>query len=60
MSASVSVRWLGASMVLLCGWAARADDNLNTLTDQEKAAGWKLLFDDRRRLARLSGERSRR
>jgi len=39
------MRWLSAVVLLLCGFAARADDNLNTLTDQEKAAGWKLLFD---------------
>jgi hypothetical protein len=45
MQAYVKIRWLSAVAFLLCGFAARADDALNTLTDQEKAAGWKLLFD---------------
>jgi hypothetical protein len=39
---------VGAGILLRAGAAkpaAESDENLNTLTDQEKAAGWKLLFD---------------
>ena len=35
----------GAGLLLFCGMSARADENANTLTDAEKADGWKLLFD---------------
>jgi len=30
---------------LICAWLVAADSAQNTLTDAEKAAGWKLLFD---------------
>src|SRR5438874_7832554 len=39
---------VGAGALLLCGLRLQADDKEqlpNTLTEQEKAAGWKLLFD---------------
>ncbi|MBM4089622.1 MAG: DUF1080 domain-containing protein [Planctomycetes bacterium] len=34
-----------AIIVFACGACAQADQRPNTLTDEEKAAGWKLLFD---------------
>ena len=34
-----------AALLLLANWAAAADPAPNTLTDDEKTAGWKLLFD---------------
>jgi len=45
MVASMRTRVLCACAALLCALPARADDSLNTLTEQEKSGGWKLLFD---------------
>jgi hypothetical protein len=45
MRASLRLSMLCAGVLLAFALAARADDTLNTLTEQEKSAGWKLLFD---------------
>ena len=37
--------WIACVAVLMLVSAVRAEEGLNTLTDAEKAAGWKLLFD---------------
>src|SRR5678815_2354622 len=42
---SMSQRIFGALVVLILVAAARAEDKVNTLSDQEKQAGWRLLFD---------------
>ena len=36
---------LVATVALLAQWAAAAEPAPNTLSEEEKAAGWKLLFD---------------
>jgi hypothetical protein len=41
----MSQRIFGALVVLILVAAARAEDKVNTLTDAEKQAGWRLLFD---------------
>lgn len=46
MSAGMMMRRaLVAAVMMMTVSAARAEDQLNTLTDQEREAGWKLLFD---------------
>ena len=45
MSTSFKLPTLSAGVLLCCVLAVRADDTLNTLSDKEKADGWKLLFD---------------
>jgi hypothetical protein len=45
MPALLKMHWLAVGALLAFGFAVRADDALNTLTDAEKTAGWKLLFD---------------
>ncbi len=41
----MSQRIFGALVVLILVAAARAEDKVNTLSDAEKQAGWRLLFD---------------
>ena len=42
---SRSILLLGASVLLILVAAARAENTINALSEQEKQAGWRLLFD---------------
>jgi hypothetical protein len=45
MRTSLRMCLLSSAIAVVFGSALRADDNLNSLSDKEKADGWKLLFD---------------